>query len=131
MWIGSPLRGAFRLFTYVALTLVLLPIYLLALTDAHPAGYPLDAGAVPPHGVLHPRHPGAGARHALRRTPTLFVCNHVSYLDIEVMGGLVPGSFVAKAEVATWPFISTLRQGAAHDLHRAQVGQDQRQPATR
>ena len=41
-------------------------------------------------------------------TPTLFVCNHVSYLDIEVMGGLVPGSFVAKAEVATWPFFSTL-----------------------
>ena len=41
-------------------------------------------------------------------TPTLFVCNHVSYLDIEVMGGLVPASFVAKAEVATWPFFSTL-----------------------
>ena len=40
--------------------------------------------------------------------PTLFVCNHVSYLDIEVLGGLIPGSFVAKAEVATWPFFSTL-----------------------
>jgi 1-acyl-sn-glycerol-3-phosphate acyltransferase len=41
-------------------------------------------------------------------TPTLFVCNHVSYLDIEVLGGLIPGCFVAKAEVATWPFFSTL-----------------------
>jgi 1-acyl-sn-glycerol-3-phosphate acyltransferase len=41
-------------------------------------------------------------------TPTLFVSNHVSYLDIEVMGGLMPISFVAKAEVATWPFFSTL-----------------------
>ena len=40
--------------------------------------------------------------------PTLFVCNHVSYLDIVVLGGLIPGSFVAKAEVATWPFFSTL-----------------------
>ena len=41
-------------------------------------------------------------------TPTLYVCNHVSYLDIELLGGLIPGSFVAKAEVATWPFFSTL-----------------------
>lgn len=40
--------------------------------------------------------------------PTLFVCNHVSYLDIEVLGGRIPGCFVAKAEVATWPFFSTL-----------------------
>ena len=31
MWIGSPLRGAFRLFSYVVLTLVLLPPYLLAM----------------------------------------------------------------------------------------------------
>ena len=41
-------------------------------------------------------------------TPTLFVCNHVSYLDIEVLGGMVPGSFVAKAEVAGWPFFGWL-----------------------
>ncbi len=41
-------------------------------------------------------------------TPTLFVCNHVSYLDIEVLGSQIPGCFVAKAEVATWPFFSTL-----------------------
>ena len=31
MWIGSPLRGAFRLFSYFTLTLVLLPPYLLAM----------------------------------------------------------------------------------------------------
>ena len=30
MWIGSPLRGAFRLVSYLLLTLVLLPFYLLA-----------------------------------------------------------------------------------------------------
>jgi 1-acyl-sn-glycerol-3-phosphate acyltransferase len=41
-------------------------------------------------------------------TPTLFVCNHTSYLDITVLGSLVPGSFVAKSEVARWPFFGSL-----------------------
>jgi 1-acyl-sn-glycerol-3-phosphate acyltransferase len=35
--------------------------------------------------------------------PVLFVANHASYLDIPVLGALIPGSFVAKAEVASWP----------------------------
>lgn len=38
-----------------------------------------------------------------RARPTLFVSNHVSYLDIPVMGSVVPVSFVAKVEVAQWP----------------------------
>jgi 1-acyl-sn-glycerol-3-phosphate acyltransferase len=36
------------------------------------------------------------------------VANHVSYLDIEVLGSLLKASFVAKAEVATWPFFAWL-----------------------
>jgi 1-acyl-sn-glycerol-3-phosphate acyltransferase len=40
--------------------------------------------------------------------PTLFVGNHVSYLDITILGAIVPGSFVAKAEVAAWPFFGWL-----------------------
>jgi lyso-ornithine lipid O-acyltransferase len=40
--------------------------------------------------------------------PTLFVANHVSYLDIVVLGGLVDAGFVAKAEVAAWPLIGWL-----------------------
>jgi 1-acyl-sn-glycerol-3-phosphate acyltransferase len=40
--------------------------------------------------------------------PTLFVCNHVSYLDIEVLGSLIKGSFVAKAEVRDWPIFGWL-----------------------
>src|SRR3546814_4434579 len=43
-----------------------------------------------------------------RRHPTLYVVNHVSYLDIEVLGALLAVSFVAKAEVATWPFFAWL-----------------------
>jgi len=41
-------------------------------------------------------------------TPTLFVSNHVSYLDIEVLGSLIKGSFVAKAEVRRWPIFGWL-----------------------
>ena len=40
--------------------------------------------------------------------PTLFVANHSSYIDIAVMGSLVPARFVAKQEVAKWPVIGRL-----------------------
>ena len=41
-------------------------------------------------------------------TPTLFISNHSSYLDIMVLGSLIEGSFVAKKEIASWPVISFL-----------------------
>lgn len=40
--------------------------------------------------------------------PVLVVANHVSWLDIPVLSAVAPISFVAKQEVGTWPFISTL-----------------------
>ena len=40
--------------------------------------------------------------------PTLFAANHVSYTDITVLGSLIPGSFVAKSEVAAWPLFGRL-----------------------
>jgi len=40
--------------------------------------------------------------------PRLFVSNHNSYLDIVVLGSLIEGCFVAKSEVATWPFFGWL-----------------------
>ena len=108
MWIGSPLRGAFRLLSYLLLTLVMVPIYLLAVALRivpvirwMPVIYHRMVCT-----ILGIRVRVYGKRSTV--TPTLYVCNHVSYLDIEVLGGLIPGSFVAKAEVATWPFFSTL-----------------------
>jgi 1-acyl-sn-glycerol-3-phosphate acyltransferase len=108
MWIGSPLRGAFRLLSYLALNIVCVPLYLLvSVLRFQPVVRWMP--------VIYHRIVciilGIKVRVHGRRsdvTPTLFVCNHVSYLDIEVLGGLIPGSFVAKAEVATWPFFSTL-----------------------
>ncbi|HTW52675.1 MAG TPA: lysophospholipid acyltransferase family protein [Stellaceae bacterium] len=40
--------------------------------------------------------------------PVLFAANHVSYTDITVLGSLIPGSFIAKSEVAGWPFFGWL-----------------------
>ncbi|MEM1435281.1 MAG: lysophospholipid acyltransferase family protein [Pseudomonadota bacterium] len=40
--------------------------------------------------------------------PTLFVANHASYIDVFVLGSLVPGVFVAKADVAQWPVFGKL-----------------------
>ena len=40
--------------------------------------------------------------------PTLLVSNHISWLDIPAIGGLVPLSFVAKAEVGRWPVVGFL-----------------------
>jgi 1-acyl-sn-glycerol-3-phosphate acyltransferase len=40
--------------------------------------------------------------------PVLYVSNHTSYLDIPVLGALIPASFVAKSEVADWPFFGPL-----------------------
>jgi len=43
-----------------------------------------------------------------REGPCLLASNHNSYLDIPVLGSAVPLSFVAKKEVAAWPFFGTL-----------------------
>ena len=40
--------------------------------------------------------------------PTLLVANHVSYLDIAVLGSFVDATFVAKSEVAGWPLFGLL-----------------------
>lgn len=40
--------------------------------------------------------------------PCLFVANHTSYLDIAVLGALLPASFVAKKEIDTWPVFGFL-----------------------
>jgi 1-acyl-sn-glycerol-3-phosphate acyltransferase len=40
--------------------------------------------------------------------PVLFAANHISYTDITILGSVIPGSFIAKAEVADWPFFGWL-----------------------
>lgn len=38
----------------------------------------------------------------------VYAGNHVSYLDIEVLGGILRGSFVAKKDVERWPFFGLM-----------------------
>lgn len=40
--------------------------------------------------------------------PVLLVANHTSWLDIPILSAVGPVSFVAKKEVASWPFVSWL-----------------------
>ena len=40
--------------------------------------------------------------------PTLFVANHVSYLDIIVLSSILDASFIAKSEIADWPILGLL-----------------------
>ena len=41
--------------------------------------------------------------HVPAAAPTLFVSNHISWLDIVVLSAVLPASFIAKQEVGTWP----------------------------
>lgn len=43
-----------------------------------------------------------------RHRPTLFVANHSSYMDIMVLGHVLPSSFVSKDDVRKWPVIGWL-----------------------
>lgn len=43
-----------------------------------------------------------------RERPVLFAANHISYTDITILGSLIPGSFIAKKEVANWPLFGWL-----------------------
>lgn len=40
--------------------------------------------------------------------PMIYISNHASYVDVIVLGSLVEGCFVAKSEVAGWPFFGWL-----------------------
>ena len=39
---------------------------------------------------------------------SMFVCNHVSWLDIFAINAVLPGQFIAKEDVRKWPIIGYL-----------------------
>jgi 1-acyl-sn-glycerol-3-phosphate acyltransferase len=101
------LLASVRLALYLALTLSLMPVQALFVLLRSPLAVRLPRA----YHVLCRRI--FGVRVAVSGTqsevhPTLFVSNHVSYLDITVLGSLVGGSFVAKAEIARWPLFGWL-----------------------
>lgn len=107
MLIGSAPRAILRITVYALLTLPLLPIQLILNLACKPGArwLPVYYHRAVCY-ILGIKVKVRGAMSPAR--PTLFAINHVSYLDIEVLGSLIPGSFVAKREVSTWPFFSWL-----------------------
>ncbi|AWJ84061.1 1-acyl-sn-glycerol-3-phosphate acyltransferase [Azospirillum sp. TSH58] len=104
---GSSVRGGLRLAAYVLWTLLLVPVQALAVALRSPLRFRIPrfyhrvCAAILGIGVVV-----RGERAA--DGPVLFVSNHSSYLDITVLGSVIPGSFVAKSEVAGWPFFGAL-----------------------
>jgi lyso-ornithine lipid O-acyltransferase len=99
---GSSYLGSFRLGLYALVTLALMPVQILILLVARRFWW-----AVPfAYHKLCCRIMGLQVRIVgtpAKARPVLFVSNHVSYLDIPVLGSIIPVSFVAKTEVAQWP----------------------------
>jgi len=96
-----------RIVAYLALTLPLMPVQAILLWVKSPFARRLPFAY---HGwvcrLLGVRLDLRGTRSTHR--PTLFVANHTSYLDIEIMGAAVEGSFVSKAEISGWPVFGWL-----------------------
>ena len=64
--------------------------------------------------------------------PTLVVANHTSYLDIFILGSLLLGSFVSKAEVGGWPGIGFITKlGRTVFIGRNRQGSDKERNVVR
>ncbi len=101
-------RGA----AFLLLTAFLVPFALLALLADWPAGtrrvrWLWSRGTAALLGV---RVSVAGGGRPFADCPTLFVANHVSYVDILALGAALGGggTFVAKSEIAGWAVFGTL-----------------------
>jgi lyso-ornithine lipid O-acyltransferase len=105
--LGSPYRSTWRLGSYLvfAVAIASLQFVVLALGGRFAGVLPMIYHRVCCW-LLDLHIEVRGTMSAAR--PTLFVCNHTSYLDISVLGSLIRGSFVAKTEVANWPFFGFL-----------------------
>ncbi|MET1028865.1 MAG: lysophospholipid acyltransferase family protein [Dongiaceae bacterium] len=105
--LGSSWLAAWRLGAYISLTLLLIPVQLLLIGLRSRAAEQLPRF----YHRLCCRIFGFDLQLIGRMSkvrPTLFVSNHTSYLDIPVLGSILPASFVAKAEVAKWPVFGML-----------------------
>ncbi len=105
---GWTLRAVLKVTAIAALTLPALPVQMALVRFA-----PSRAGVLP-HWyhrqvcrVLGVRKRVFGQPPA-GREPGLIVANHVSWLDIPVIGAQAPVSFVAKSDIAGWPGIGLL-----------------------
>jgi 1-acyl-sn-glycerol-3-phosphate acyltransferase len=104
---SATLLRIFRLGLYFALTLPLMPVQAVLVLAKSPLAHRLARRY---HRwtsrLMGFRVTVKGERS--RQHPTLYVSNHMSYVDIEILGGLIDGCFVAKSDVAHWPLFGWL-----------------------
>ncbi len=105
---GSHLRGGLRLFAFLLIMLVATPFLFVGLyirnEDRRAALVRFF------YGILRR---AIGLRLVVTGTPTeampaIYVSNHLSYLDIPVLGSLLKASFISRGDVAGWPVIGFL-----------------------
>jgi len=130
---SSAVVGALRLLLYLAWTLPSMPIQLFFIVLHMPGRvtFPVFYHRICCRilGLKVEVH----GRPAKKR-PTLLVANHSSYLDIEVLGSLIGGCFVAKSEVASWPlfgWLAKLQRTVFVDRRRGSTGGQRDQIADR
>jgi len=104
--IGSPTRATIRLTLFIVWTLFSVAIFLICRPLSK-----VQRALILWHHRVTCRICGIRVEvrgEPRREHPTLFVCNHISYFDIPVIGAQVDGCFVAKSEVKTWPVIGIM-----------------------
>ncbi len=101
-------RAASRLALFLAVSIAFAFLYMLTmpLSRARQLGVQRRwCGAVSWAAGLRTIATGVRASH---EHPVIYLVNHVSYFDIPAFGRLVPATFVAKSEVASWPLFGWL-----------------------
>ncbi|MDH4983126.1 lysophospholipid acyltransferase family protein [Hyphomicrobium sp. D-2] len=101
------IRGASVLASFLALTLPLMPVQALLVRSGSKRARTF------PHWYHRQVCRLLGIRLHIEgevdpQRPVLLIANHSTWLDIPVLSAVAPLSFVAKREVSTWPFVSSL-----------------------
>lgn len=99
------IQAGARLFVFLAVTLICMPFYKFARTpDTQRRVAEIWFRSV--HYIVGLELHTYGQAH--RDGAVLYIANHVSYLDIIVLGMMVDAVFVAKHDVAEWPLFGRL-----------------------
>jgi lyso-ornithine lipid O-acyltransferase len=103
----SRFRGFLRASTFVTVTVLLIPVYLVSCRMGPAAQFVVRRSWCRMVSAILGIHL-VRTGEVFRACPTLYVANHSSYLDIVCLGAQADATFIAKSEVAGWPFFGHL-----------------------
>ncbi len=104
---SSKVRISYRLLLFGLSLAVCLPVYLLLFPLGRPVRRPFAGFWYRLVGRIIGLEVVVRGSQAEDR-PLLLVSNHVSYLDIPLLGGVTDAAFISKAEVRDWPLFGFL-----------------------